>query len=293
MSVVQTGSMGKAARALATSQPAVSRSISDLEHALGVRLLDRTAQGVEPTHYGRALLKRGVAVFDELSQGIKDIRFLADPTNGDLAIAASIAIAEGLLCSVIGRLRRRYPRLTFQVHAADTGTAYRALLDRTVDLAVVHIVEPPDAEFMSVETLLHDPHVVVVGAQNPLTRRRRISLQELAGGPWVLPIPDQPYGAVVAEAFRAHGLEVPATVVTSTLPLRTALLMTGPYVSMVPRIATQFAPKDRLLKTLPIDLPMTARPLALVTLKNRTINPLAHLFADEVRNAARPLASRK
>lgn len=293
MSVVQAGSMGKAARALATSQPAVSRSISDLEHALGVRLLDRTAKGVEPTLYAHALLKRGTAVFDELSQGIKDIRFLADPTEGDLAVAASIAIAEGLLCSVIGRLRRRYPRFSFQVHAADTGTAYRALLDRTVDLAVVHIVEPPDAEYMEVETLLHDPHVVVVGAQNPLTRRRRISLQELANEPWVLPIRDQPYGRVVSEAFRAHGLDFPSTVVASTLPLRTALMMTGHYLSMVPRIATQFAPRNRVLKTLPIDLPTTVRPLALVTLKGRTINPFAHLLADHVRDAAKALTRRK
>ena len=293
MSVVQTGSMGKAAKALATSQPAVSRSISDLEHALGVRLLDRTAQGVEPTLYGRTLLQRGIAVFDELSQGIKDIRFLADPSDGDLAIATSIAVAESLLCSVIGRLRRHYPRLTFQVHATDTATAYRALLDRKVDLAVVHVVEPPDADFMNLETLLHDPHVVVAGAHNPLTRRRRISLQELANAPWVLPIRDQPYGAVVSDAFRAHGLQFPSSVVTSTLPLRTALLMTGPYLSMVPRIAMQFAPKNRLLRILPIDLPTTARPLALVTLRNRTLNPLVNLFADHVREATRLLAKSK
>ena len=101
MAVVQAGSMGKAARLLATSQPAISRSIGELEHALGVRLLDRSAQGIEPTSYGRALLKRGTAVFDELQQGIKDIRFLSDPTVGDLTIGASIAIAEGFICSVI------------------------------------------------------------------------------------------------------------------------------------------------------------------------------------------------
>lgn len=293
MSVIQTGSMGKAAKALATSQPAVSRSIADLERALGVRLLDRTPKGVEPTPYGRALLKRGVAVFDELSQGVKDIRFLADPTAGDLVVAASIAVAESLLCSVIGRLRHRYPRLTFQVHATDTATACRAVLDRTAEVAVVHVVERPDMALMHVEPLLHDPHVVVAGAHNPLTRRRRISLQELADGPWVLPIRDQPYGAVVSEAFRAHGLKVPTSFVTSTLPLRTALLMTGPYLSMVPRVVMQFAPKSRLLKTLPIDLPTTARPLALVTLQNRTLNPLAHLFADQVRNTVRSLKGEK
>src|SRR5581483_8859598 len=55
LAVAQTGSMGRAARQLATSQPAISRSISDLEHALGVRLLDRSRQGVVPTPYGSAL----------------------------------------------------------------------------------------------------------------------------------------------------------------------------------------------------------------------------------------------
>ena len=79
MTVVQAGSMGKAARHLNTTQPAISRSIADLEHALGVRLLDRHRQGVEPTDYGRALLDGGVAVFDDLRQGVKNIEFLADP----------------------------------------------------------------------------------------------------------------------------------------------------------------------------------------------------------------------
>src|SRR5262245_57450780 len=82
LAVVQAGSMGKAAKQLATSQPAISRSISDLESTIGVRLLDRTPQGIEPTPYGRALLKRSISVFDELAQGIKDIRFLADPSVG-------------------------------------------------------------------------------------------------------------------------------------------------------------------------------------------------------------------
>src|SRR5258708_1679081 len=66
LAVIQTGSMGKAAAALNMSQPAVSKAIAYLEHTLGVRLLDRSRQGVEPTPYGRALIKRGVAMFDEL-----------------------------------------------------------------------------------------------------------------------------------------------------------------------------------------------------------------------------------
>ena len=84
MTVVQAGSMGKAAERLNTVQPAISRSIAELERALGVRLLDRQRQGVEPTEYGRALLDCGTAVFDDLRQGMKNIEFLTDPTAGEV-----------------------------------------------------------------------------------------------------------------------------------------------------------------------------------------------------------------
>ena len=74
--VVQAGSMAKAAAHLRIKQPSVSKAIGDLEATLGVRLFDRSPQGVEPTMYGRALIKCGTVVFDELKQGIRTIEVL-------------------------------------------------------------------------------------------------------------------------------------------------------------------------------------------------------------------------
>jgi DNA-binding transcriptional LysR family regulator len=292
MSVIQAGSMGKAARHLATSQPAISRSIAELESALGVRLLDRTPQGIEPTEYGRALLRRGMSVFDELTQGIKDIRFIADPTSGELRIGASIAIAAGFVSTVVNRLHLRFPGLSFHVLSTDTATASRALLDRQVDVAVVHVIEPLPEELLDAETLLHDPHVVVAGTQNPLLRRRGLKLGDLMDEPWSLPISDSPYGSVVLDAFRAQGLQAPRTAVSSTLPVRSAMLSTGRFLSMVPRVVLQFPTKGQAFKALKIELPTTIRPLALVTLKNRTLNPVAQLFMEWARQTAKPLAKR-
>ena len=119
MTVVQAGSMGKAARRLNTTQPDISRSIADLEHALGVRLLDRHRQGVEPTEYGRALLDCGVAVFDDLRQGVKNIEFLADPTAGEVRIGSITLLAASFVSAVVDRLSRRYPRIVFHL-VADT-----------------------------------------------------------------------------------------------------------------------------------------------------------------------------
>ena len=113
LSVVEAGSMHKAAERLATSQPAISRAIGDLEHALGVRLLDRTPSGVKPTPYGHALMKRGLAAFDELRQGVKDIEFLTDPTSGELRIGCSEYAAGGPVLAVINRLTKKYPRMVF------------------------------------------------------------------------------------------------------------------------------------------------------------------------------------
>src|SRR6266705_960909 len=73
LAVAQSGSMAKAANQLAVSHPVVSRSISDLEHVLGVPLLERSRRGVELTAYGRAMLNSGHASFDELRQGVKNI----------------------------------------------------------------------------------------------------------------------------------------------------------------------------------------------------------------------------
>src|SRR5262245_56781852 len=77
ISVVEAGSMHKAAARLRTSQPAISRAIADLEHSVGVKLLERSPSGIQPTQYGLVLVKRGVAAFDEFKQGLKDIQFLA------------------------------------------------------------------------------------------------------------------------------------------------------------------------------------------------------------------------
>src|SRR5947199_6677572 len=115
MTVVQAGSMGKAAALLNTGQSAISRSIADLEHALGVRLLDRHRQGVEPTEYGRAFLECGAAVFDDLRQGVKNIEFFADPTAGEVRIGSIPPLAASFVSAVADRLSRRHSRLVFHV----------------------------------------------------------------------------------------------------------------------------------------------------------------------------------
>ena len=129
--VAEARSMGRAAVQLGLSQPAVSKAIAEMENTLGVKLLDRSAQGVEPTLYGRVLLKWAVAVFDDLLRGVREIEFLADPT-GEIRVGSTEMMNAGLLPTVIDRLSRQYPRLVFTVVQAPTiaATAIRASAPR-------------------------------------------------------------------------------------------------------------------------------------------------------------------
>src|SRR5215475_554020 len=122
MAVAERGSMQQAARHLAISQPVVSKIIADLEDVLGVRLFDRSPQGVEPTRYGRALLKRAIAVFDELRTGVDEIKFMADPSSGELRIGSTEPLLAGLGRAIMERLWRRYPRIDFRIIEADSAT---------------------------------------------------------------------------------------------------------------------------------------------------------------------------
>jgi DNA-binding transcriptional LysR family regulator len=289
MTVVQAGSMGKAAKQLGTSQPAISRAIADLEHMLGVTLLDRDSHGVEPTAFGRLVISRGVTVFDELRQTVSDIEFLSDPATGDVRIASSIAVAVSFVSAVIDRLSRQYPRLSFDVLSTDNITARRALAERRVDLTIGHLIEPVP-ESMTTEILFHEPHVVVTGSRNPLLRRRNLRLKDLVDERWMFPPPGSPFASVVHEAFRAEGLDLPRAVITSLLPVRSSLISTGRFLMMVPRMVSEIGADKRAFGRLPLPLPNTVRPFGIVTVKNRSLSPPAGLFIDHARKLAAAVA---
>lgn len=294
MAVVQAGSMGKAARSLNTSQPNISKSIADLEHALGVSLLERHRQGVEPTEYGRALLDCGMTVFDELRQGLKNIEFLADPAAGTVRIGCIPPLAASFVTAVVDRVSRRYPGVVFHLVSMGTDALHRDLHERNVDLLIARKLDSSADERERFEFLFDDPYIVVAGALHPWTRRRRIEPAELANGLWVLPPPESPPGAIAREAFRVSGLGYPrVTVVAVTPQVRMSLLATGRFVTIFSTSALRFPTKHPDLKILPVKLPLARPAIGIITLKNRTLSPVARLFIEHAREVARPLARRK
>jgi DNA-binding transcriptional LysR family regulator len=295
MAVVEQGNMARAADSLAISRPVVSRTIAGLEHALGVRLLDRSPHGIEPTLYGRALLKRSVAVFDELKQSVRDIESLGDPNSGEVRIGCTEPMAAGFVAAVIDRLSRQYPQLVFQLELCTTpAQQFNVLRERKCDLVIARMWTPTLEPDMDVEVLFDDQVFVVAGQRNKWLGRRKLALAELVDEHWLLaPIDDDP-GSPVYEIFHALGLRVPrARVLSYSLNVRTSLLATGRFLAIIPASALRFGATPRLLKVLPCALPPSVQPVAVTTLKNRMLTPTAKLFIERAREVAGPLAKTK
>lgn len=294
MAVAQSGSMARAASQLSVSHPVISRSIADLERTLGVQLLERNPRGVELTDYGRAMLNRSNAAFDELRQGVKDIESLADPTTGEVRIGTTPPLSASFVSAVIDRLGKRYPRMVFHVVIDGSGDLRASLRDRRVDLLVFRDRRAMEDEALNFETLFESPYVVVAGTKSPWTRRRHIELSDLMEEMWALPAPENAFGGFVVNAFRASGLAAPrTTVVANALELRANLLRTGRYLSIVPEFWLQFPIRHPFIRKLPVVLPLESGPIGIFTLKNRMLNPAAQLFVDGARDVAKPMATKK
>lgn len=298
MAVVQSGSMSKAARLLNTGQSAISRSVAELERAMGVALLERNARGVEPTEYGRALLNGGTAVFDELRQAVKNVESLADPAAGQVRIGCNALLAASFVSAVVDRLSRRYPRIGFHHMTAFEETLRRELIERNVDLLVARRFGqrfgPTADERLDFESLYQDSYAVAAGAQSPWVRRRRIELAELVSEPWVLPPPETVTGSVAMDAFHASGLDYPrVTLITNSPEVRMSLLATGRYLTIFANSILRFPSRRPDVRVLPINLPMAQVPIGILTLKGRSLSPAARLFIEHAREVAKPLAKGK
>jgi DNA-binding transcriptional LysR family regulator len=234
-------------------------------------------------------------VFDELRQGVKDIEFLNDPTIGEVRIGTTPPLAASFVFAVIDRLSRRYPRMTFRVGGEGTNQLEhrRHLQERSVDLLIFRKVPTVVDDQTDFEFLFESPYVVVAGANSPWIGRRNITLGKLMNERWALPAPDDAFGSFVTSAFRAGGLAYPrATVVTSALEIRTNLLRTGRYLSIMPQFWLRLPGKHPFLRALPVELPIAGDPIGIVTLKNRRASPVVQLFIECARDVARSLAKK-
>jgi DNA-binding transcriptional LysR family regulator len=285
--VVQHGSLAKAASHLGVSHPAVSQLIAELEHALGARLFDRSSHGVAPTVYGHALLARGRAAFDELKQGIRDIEFLSDPKAGEVKIGSPDTIAP-ILLPIIESFSRKYPGVVLDVQEEEIESLAGKLRNRTLDFVIQRLRDralADDRSFddLDVEILFDDELVVGAGLQSRWARRRKIDLADLADEPWILSGPPSWNHRIISEAFQLRGLSMPKTVLkTYSTHIRTNLVASGHFIATFPKSVARFYADRFSLRVLPVELPVRPWPVAILLLRNRTLSPVVERFIEHI-----------
>jgi DNA-binding transcriptional LysR family regulator len=287
MAVVQSGSIAKAATALSISHPVVSKTMSDLEHALGIRLLERSSRGVEPTMYGRACLECGVAVFDELRRGIERIGLLSDPTAGEVRLGGSEPMMAEFIPSIIDQLARQYPRIVFHTLVGDGKALHSALRARQVDLIISRRFQSAEDDLVS-EVLFEERLFVVSGLKNPWAKRRKIQLDELLNEPWVMPATGNMIEAIISDGFHALGMTPPKGVtVSDSLAVRAKLAASGYFLTILPGSMLHRGAEQLSLKVLPVSLPTKSQAVEIIALKNRELSPVAALFVSRLRAAVK------
>jgi DNA-binding transcriptional LysR family regulator len=282
LAVADMGSMSKAAEELAVSYPVVSKTISDLERTLGVKLFDRSIAGVEPTHYGRALLKSGLAVFDEMRRGLQQIESIREPGTGELRIGSSELMDAGLLPPIIERFSEEFPRAILHVlHSNIVNQQYDSLRNREIEFAIGRLPASMTEPDLVAETLFDEPMLVAAGASSRFATRRHVALADLIDEPWVFTQPGSLARLLQEEIFAVNGLAVPnPKVVTISLQLYMRLVASGRWLGLVPGSAVRFSAPGLPIKILPVKRLSPPRPVGFITVKHRTLTPLAERFID-------------
>jgi DNA-binding transcriptional LysR family regulator len=238
--------------------------------------------------YGHALLKCGVAVFDELRQGIRHIEQLTDPTAGEVRIGCQPSIAATIIPPVITELSELYPKIDFHITLVTNPTfEFPELRNRSIDVMVTYL--PGETahnrltDDVNVEILVDDRLYLIAGAQSRWVRRQKVDLVELIDEPWALPPPGSWMSSFVAEAFWARGLGMPRVKVASYSGALSQLWATGKFIGVTNGFMLRLLGKQLGIKALPIDLPVWPFPVAIVMLENRTVSPVVELFVKHVR----------
>ncbi|HEX7853075.1 MAG TPA: LysR family transcriptional regulator [Sphingobium sp.] len=234
IAVLDTGSFARAAERAEISQPAISKSIRVLEEALNLRLFERGRAGARPTRYAELLAAHARVILAEYALAEAELRAFSQADHQQIAIGASLNLAQTLLPRAIARFRRRWPDVTLSVEVGLSTPLFGRLLNGDLDLVLSAPEEGVSIdERLSRTYLLEEKDVLVVGAAHPLLKRGAISLSDLLDFPWIVPRRSNRLDRIHA-VFAANRLPPPAHVLRSeSSELARGLLAQEPFICLI------------------------------------------------------------
>ncbi|MFC4166297.1 LysR family transcriptional regulator [Teichococcus aestuarii] len=285
--VLRYGSFTRAAGLLHITQPALTVQIRQLEAALGLRLLDRTPQGAEPTAAGRELARSLEPLLRELDHTVSSLQDLAARRRGAVRLAALPSVASGLLPGAMARLRATHPELRVRLHEAVTGQIYEMVRAEQVDLGIATDLAPGGE--LSVDPLFRDQILALLPPDHALAGQAAIPLARLAKERLLLLEPDSSIRRLVDEAFARTGRMVtPAQEAVHTGTL-VGMARAGLGIALVPSTAAELRMAPELAAR-PLGPPGIRRMVGLVRRSGRSLPPAAAALAEALRAEAALLA---
>ena len=207
--VVEHGGFTKAAAALNLSQPAISKSLAELERQLKLPLIDRGGRSLKLTDPGRALYERARELFGVERMAEQELRELRGLKRGVLRIAASTTIATYMLPPFLGRFHLRHPRVRIQMASANTRSVLRMLLESRVDVALVE--GPVSHPRVEIHSWRDDELVVIAPPDHQLLAKHDVDVAMLAGESFLVREPGSGTRVVSARALALHGVRLTNT----------------------------------------------------------------------------------
>jgi DNA-binding transcriptional LysR family regulator len=281
------GSILHAAQAANLTQPAASKLLADLEHALGVKLFERLPRGVAPTWYGEVMIRRAGAALAELDAGHQEVMELLSGLSGRVAVGAVLTPSTTLLPAAVTLLKQRQPRVHVAISVDTSKILIQHLQNGELDLVIGRVLDSESAAQLSFEPLTDEPHSLIVRADHPLAGRQDLTLPELARQGWILP----PAGSILRDRltalFLSAGLDQPQqTVETLSLPVITSLLGQSDMVSALPAELVRPYLDAGLLTVLAFDLGLRMDAYGIVTRRGHQLSPCAELMLACLREEA-------
>lgn len=282
LAIERCGTLSAAAAALGMTQPAATKMLRELEAALGRRLFDRVGRLLVQTEAGRTVRLHFAAVHGALEAMHRDLAAL-DPTGATLAIGSIMAPSPTLLSKAIAATREALPTLSIQV-SIDTSDRLLERLERgEVDIVVGRLSTGQSRREYRQDLLEDEALALVVCAGHPLTRRRRVQLQDLADMAWVLQPAGSPIRDLLEREFRLANMDRPSGLIETAAIFTTAnLVQHGDHVGVLPLAVARSFADHGMLAILPVSLQGQMEPYGTILRRGRPVSAAAHQFLTRI-----------
>ncbi len=294
VTVVQSGGATRAAEALGLSQPAVTRTIRELEEMFGLLLFRKAGRRRLPTAAGEALFRHARRLLSEVRATAEDLQ--SGDGEGRVRVGVLLAAAARLLPRAIKLSKRRFPRVVIRVHDAAGDVLLPMLAAGEIDMVVGRISSFDRKAGFRHEVLYEEPVVVCARPQHPLFKlsRRHARIAEIAGYPWILPPPGVALRHEIDQALESARCAAPADIVESvSMPTNRTLLLSTDTIAFLPSQVVAEDVSLGLLRTVAVPFDLTTDSVGVTFREDADLAPPALHFADCVRAAARTLTRRR